>query len=157
MYNIVVAQDENWPKCGAYEDAYPCTDIGFQSPTGSTASFYTAGDFPANGTQTLYNVGTLTAPASGATFTFTYAGTATSITARSVDATPTASPGGSGSASGSVGSSSTTATASSSSSSSSTAESGGSSSNTNTAGALYPGIALWVAGCITVVAGLVLL
>ncbi|KAJ5661083.1 uncharacterized protein N7484_000455 [Penicillium longicatenatum] len=73
--------------CGDYLDAYDCAGaLGFGAEdAGETTTYYKLGGFPKNGTETLYNTGSLTAPVSGATFTWTFRSNLHVVTAVSTD------------------------------------------------------------------------
>lgn len=89
--------DKNWGQCSAFIKKYPCEDtLGMSPPAGGKSKdFYVHGEFPANGTQTLYNTGTITSPVSGATYTYSYFdGAPRVVTVASADARPTGSSGG---------------------------------------------------------------
>lgn len=78
-------------------EAYPCIDVlGVSAPSDNSTNFYSEGNFPANGTQTLFNTGSITSPVSGATYTYTRSSTEYVITVASPDAQPTGSSGGDG-------------------------------------------------------------
>jgi hypothetical protein len=89
--------DKNWEKCSAFIEKYPCDDmLGMSPPAGGKSDdFYVHGEFPANGSQTLYNTGTISSPVSGATYTYSYFdGAPRVVTVASADARPTGSSDG---------------------------------------------------------------
>ncbi|RYP24496.1 hypothetical protein DL765_000516 [Monosporascus sp. GIB2] len=93
IYQSLVAQDENWPRCAEYMGAFPCgSTLGFTPPGGDgSGAFYEPGRFPPNGTATTSNIaGSITSPVSGATYTWTYNGVPRTVTVVSADARPTA-------------------------------------------------------------------
>ncbi|CAI7640200.1 unnamed protein product [Penicillium pancosmium] len=95
-----------WEGCGKYLEAYDCAgDLGFGAEdAGDTHTFYKPGDFPKNGTESLYNTGgVISTPVSGATFTWTYGAIEHPVTVESTDNVVTAT------ATGTSGDSSTTA------------------------------------------------
>ncbi|OJJ46275.1 hypothetical protein ASPZODRAFT_41516, partial [Penicilliopsis zonata CBS 506.65] len=57
----------DWSSCGTSMDEFNCmADLGFKAPSENSTTFYQPGDFPANGTHSLSNVGgAVTAPPSG--------------------------------------------------------------------------------------------
>ncbi|CAG1959529.1 unnamed protein product [Fusarium graminearum] len=90
--NLLISQDEDYPQCGDYNDAYNCAnDLKFTPPgKDNSAKFYAPGEFPKNGTKTMSNMdGSITSPLSGATFTWTNGNIVHPITVASVDAKPT--------------------------------------------------------------------
>jgi len=86
-YNALLANSK-WEDCGKYLDAYDCAgDLGFgASSAGDTHTFYKPGEFPKNGTQTLFNTGgVISTPVSGATFIWSYGEIKRTVTAKSTE------------------------------------------------------------------------
>jgi hypothetical protein len=72
-----------WSQCSSWMDGYDCAaDFGYPS---DVETYFGPGEFPADGTETLRNIGALTAPVSP-TATFVIAGEEVYITAVSTDA-----------------------------------------------------------------------
>ncbi|RYP52815.1 hypothetical protein DL768_002064 [Monosporascus sp. mg162] len=93
IYQSLVVQDENWPQCTEYMEAFPCAStLGFTPPGGDdSGTFYEPGNFPPNGTATTSNIASsITSPVSGATYTWTYNSIPRTVTVVSGDAKPTA-------------------------------------------------------------------
>ncbi|KAI0386499.1 hypothetical protein F5Y04DRAFT_123659 [Hypomontagnella monticulosa] len=97
IYQSLVANDEDWPMCATYMDAFPCeSKLGYTPPgdDDDSGTFYEPDDFPADGTATLSNMaGVITAPIGGATYTWTHNGIERVITVASAEAKPTAAAG----------------------------------------------------------------
>lgn len=86
----------NWNACGNVLESFNCmNDLGFSAPSDKSNEFYRPGDFPKNGTETLYNTGgSLTVPPSGKVFTWhqstaTFTVTAASYNGKNVQAAGT--------------------------------------------------------------------
>ncbi|RYP88464.1 hypothetical protein DL770_004628 [Monosporascus sp. CRB-9-2] len=93
IYQSLVVQDENWPQCAEYMEAFPCgSTLGFTPPGGDDSGpFYEPGNFPPNGTATTSNIaGSITSPVSGAKYTWTYNSIPRTVTVVSADSMPTA-------------------------------------------------------------------
>ncbi|KAJ5166584.1 uncharacterized protein N7482_005365 [Penicillium canariense] len=73
----------DWDTCDGTLGSTDCANIGFSDPSNK---FYKPGDFPSNGTSTLYNVGgTVTAPPSGTVITWSQASATYTVTATGYD------------------------------------------------------------------------
>lgn len=71
-----------WSSCDATLQDTNCKDLGFTD----TDKFYKPGDFPNNGTSTLYEVGgTVSAPPSGTVLTWSQASATYTVTATGYD------------------------------------------------------------------------
>ncbi|KAJ5782831.1 hypothetical protein N7457_004605 [Penicillium paradoxum] len=71
-----------WSSCDANMKDTKCQDLGFKD----AGKFYKPGEFPDNGTSTLYNVGgTVTAPPSGTVLTWSQASATYTVTATGYD------------------------------------------------------------------------
>ncbi|KAJ5213744.1 hypothetical protein N7449_000913 [Penicillium cf. viridicatum] len=71
-----------WSSCDSTLEDKKCKDLGFTD----TDKFYKPGDFPKNGTSTLYEVGgTVTAPPSGTVLTWSQASSTYTVTATGYD------------------------------------------------------------------------
>lgn len=71
-----------WSSCDSTLKDTTCKDLGFTD----TDKFYKPGDFPSNGTSTLYEVGgTVTAPPSGTVLTWSQVSTTYTVTATGYD------------------------------------------------------------------------
>lgn len=84
----ILPSDFAWDDCGRYLEQYDCAemmDIG-NTTTSQALELYAPGEFPNNGTATLYNIdGTISSPVSGATFTWQNKDVPRTIIATSVD------------------------------------------------------------------------
>ncbi|KAJ0413765.1 hypothetical protein BJY00DRAFT_319465 [Aspergillus carlsbadensis] len=73
----------DWTQCSSWMNGYDCvSDFGYPA---DVKTYYGPGEFPADGTETLRNIGALTTPVS-ATATFVIAGEEVYVTAVSTDA-----------------------------------------------------------------------
>lgn len=96
----------DWASCGSVLDEHNCADLNFAPPSANSSTFYKPNNFPPNGTQTLYNTGSMnavTAPPSGSVITWsqssvTYTATASPWKNTQVKATGTATVGPTGGA-----------------------------------------------------------
>ncbi|KAK7397808.1 hypothetical protein QQX98_012823 [Neonectria punicea] len=92
IYASLIENDDNWPYCAEYMDAFPCDNkLDFTPHSGTkSATFYEPGGLPRNGTETTSNIaGAITSPVSGKVYTWTYNGVERPITVAKVDANPT--------------------------------------------------------------------
>ncbi|KAM0273495.1 hypothetical protein ACHAQH_008318 [Verticillium albo-atrum] len=97
-YALITMQNEDWDQCGDVIAANPYDkSLGWSSPAQNVTNYYTDGNFPANGTEELFNTGTVTSPVSGATYTYTYfSNIERVVTVQSADAHPTSTSNGGG-------------------------------------------------------------
>ncbi|CAI7668417.1 unnamed protein product [Penicillium pancosmium] len=80
--------EEDWSSCRSAFDDYNCAgDLGFGAEdAGGVQKYYKPGEFPKNGTETLYNTnGVISTPISGASFTWDYSTDVHTVTVRSTD------------------------------------------------------------------------
>jgi hypothetical protein len=80
--------EEDWSSCRSTFDDYDCAgDLGFGAEdAGGVQKYYKPGEFPKNGTETLYNTnGVISTPISGASFTWDYSTDVHTVTVRSTD------------------------------------------------------------------------